>query len=540
MSGRGRSLRIAGNALVLTALLALAAWLARLQPTPWLRGTPTPAQWWLATAAIGAYLVACALPWWRRRKHAARNDARLGDDTWLVAYASQTGYAEQLAERTAQALRDAGHAAHSRELGGLDARTLANRRCLFVASTTGEGDPPDDALGFVRDAMGSQSPTLDGLKYAVLALGDRSYGNFCAFGHQLDDWLRRSGGQPLFDIVEVDNADPGALRHWQHHLGVLAGAPDLPDWTPAPYQRWRLGERRRLNPGSAGGPVHALRLLPDAGTGLDWQAGDIAEIGPRNPASAVAALLQASGLPGDADVSFLGERCSLADALSRAHLPGTGEIAERSPQEVCERLRPLPHREYSIASLPASGGIELLVRRMLRANGTPGLGSGWLCDQAAIGDVIDLRIRVNRNFHPPQPSQPMILVGNGTGIAGLRAHLQARAAAGAHRNWLLFGERSAAHDDFHGDDIRRWQARGVLERVDVAWSRDRGAHRYVQDALRANAEVLRKWIGEGACVYVCGSLQGMAPGVDAVMRDILDDARVDELLAAGRYRRDVY
>ena len=80
----------------------------------------------------------------------------------------------------------------------------------------------------------------------------------------------------------------------------------------------------------------------------------------------------------------------------------------------------------------------------------------------------------------------------------------------------------------------------MLERLDLVWSRDGGTHRYVQDALRADAEALRTWIDDGACVYVCGSLQGMAPAIDAVLRDALGDARVDQLLASGRYRRDVY
>src|SRR3546814_19528925 len=39
-------------------------------------------------------------------------------------------------------------------------------------------------------------------------------------------WLRERGATPLFDRVEADNADPAALRHWQHHLGRLAGRAD--------------------------------------------------------------------------------------------------------------------------------------------------------------------------------------------------------------------------------------------------------------------------------------------------------------------------
>jgi sulfite reductase (NADPH) flavoprotein alpha-component len=64
---------------------------------------------------------------------------------------------------------------------------------------------------------------------------------------------------------------------------------------------------------------------------------------------------------------------------------------------------------------------------------------------------------------------------------------------------------------------------------------------YVQDKLRAAADVLRR-VGERghAVVYVCGSLDGMAPGVDAALRDVLGVSVYDNLVAQGRYRRDVY
>ena len=134
----------------------------------------------------------------------------------------------------------------------------------------------------------------------------------------------------------------------------------------------------------------------------------------------------------------------------------------------------------------------------------------------------------------------MILIGNGTGLAGLRAHLRAREAIGATRNWLLFGERNASADRLHGEELDAWQRNGVLERLDLVFSRDGHLQRYVQDALHANADTLRAWVDEGAALYVCGSLEGMAPGVDAALNEILGAPRMTELSETGRYRRDVY
>ena len=407
----------------------------------------------------------------------------------LIVYASQTGYAEQLATQTQQSLQQGGLPTQLCDIPQLTAELLQQaRKILFIVSTTGEGDAPDSAAPFCRTVMG-QAIALPNLNYAVLALGDRHYQAFCAFGHQLDHYLHQQGAQPLFDIVEVDNGDEGALRHWQHHLGVLSGHTELADWHQADYETWTLSERRLLNPDSLGNPVYLLRLIPPQES--QWQAGDIAEILPRRP--------------------------GIIDATST-----------------------LPHREYSIASIPQDGAVELIVRQMQQADGSLGLGSGWLTHYAELGSKIELRLRSNRSFHPPSKDCPLILIGNGTGIAGLRAHLKHRAQLGQTQNWLIFGERQRAHDFFCQTEVEQWQATGILSQLNLAFSRDQAQRLYVQDQLREQASELSAWIKNGAAIYVCGSLQGMAGGVDLALREILGDAVLETMREEGRYRRDVY
>jgi len=125
-------------------------------------------------------------------------------------------------------------------------------------------------------------------------------------------------------------------------------------------------------------------------------------------------------------------------------------------------------------------------------------------------------------------------------IAGLRAHLRARIDAGARRTWLLFGERTQAHDFYFGDELTAWQQAGWIEHLDTVFSRDGGEHRYVQDRLQAHIDRLWEWSREGATILVCGSLQGMAPAVDAVIERALGREGKEALIVAGRYRRDVY
>ena len=447
--------------------------------------TAEPVRWLLASVAVLMWLALCVGMWLAARRPKRASGA---PDAIFVAVASQTGFGEALGRMTVEALEKGGLAASLVPVGDLELTALAGRRVLFVASTTGEGDPPDEASGFVR-RLGASGLDLKGLTYGVLALGDRSYDHYCAFGAALDATLAERGAERLFDRVEVDNGDAGDIRHWQHNLNQLTGATDAPDWTPPAYEAWTLTGRELANPGSPGGEAWMLWLKPPAGVTADWRAGDIAEVGPPS----------APGAP------------------------------------------PHAHREYSIASVPGEGGLRLLVRLMTTPEGAPGVASGWLCGTAAVGDVIPLRVRPNRAFHGPAPATPVILIGNGTGLAGLRAHLAERAAVGASGGaWLMFGERTAAHDAFHDADLQGWLTSGVLTRLDRCFSRDAGDGRYVQALVEAHAAEVRDWVARGAAILVCGSLEGMSKGVHAALEAALTAPVLTSLQESGRYRRDVY
>ncbi|MGE0119528.1 MAG: PepSY domain-containing protein [Dongiaceae bacterium] len=484
----------------------------------------------------------------RRRKRRAAHAAARGvglprgdsaDGNVLVAFASQSGTAEQLAWQTAGLLRSGGLSVAVEPLARISTAQLAGvDRAMFVVSTFGEGEPPDEARSFMRTVMG-QTTALAHLSYGLLAMGDRRFAEFCGFGRALDGWLRRQGARALFDRVEADDADAGALRHWQHHLRRLAGTTDQPDWAPPPYEQWRLVERRLLNPGCPW-PTYHIALVAADPARAQWTAGDIAEIGPRHAADRITDFTAAAGLEGDALVTVNGGGERLADLLARSLLPQPDDIAGLSPQAAADRLEPLPHREYSIASIPEDGRLHLLVRQMRDTDSRLGLGSGWLTEFARIDDPVALRIRRNPSFHPPADDRPLILIGNGTGLAGLRAHLKQRACLSHRRNWLIFGERHGAHDFYYRDEIERWQAEGLLERLDLAFSRDQAERIYVQRRLRDAAPAVRGWIAAGAAVYVCGSLQGMAPGVEEALVALVGTERLEQMAKDGRYRRDVY
>jgi sulfite reductase (NADPH) flavoprotein alpha-component len=301
----------------------------------------------------------------------------------------------------------------------------------------------------------------------------------------LGDSAYRQGAQPLFARIEVDRSAPVAIAAWRQQLSHLAGTSDAPDWSAPAFQPWRLLTRRLLNAGSAGAPLYHLELAAPDDAAADWQSGDLAQV-----------------------------------------------LAPADPE------RP---REYSIASIPADGRLHLLVRLHQQADGSHGLASGWLTQQAELGSTVPLRLRAHRRFRlEDNATRPLILIGNGSGMAGLRGHLRARVQAGQGRNWLLFGERQAAYDSHYREELQAWQAAGMLPRLDLAFSRDGGALRYVQDLLAPQAAALRAWVADGAAIYVCGSLEGMAAGVDAALGQIFTSTYLAELARDGRYRRDVY
>ena len=442
-----------------------------------------------AGATTAAYAALCLAVWVRQRRlrtAAVREAAALSTDDnappTLVLFASQTGQAEAIAWQTARQLRAAGTSVRVMELNALDAATLGSAgHALFVASTYGEGDAPDGASVFAERVMRLPS-ALSSLRYAVLALGDRQYKNFCGFGRALDAWLHAAGARRDFERIEVDNGDPAALAAWQARWGDAAADHDDPAGAFTP---WRLTTRELLNAGSAGAPVFHLGLTPPAGAVPHWASGDLVQI-------AVAS----------------------------------------------DPTRP---RDYSIASLHTDGELQLLVRQEQHPDGTLGTASGLLTSTLTVGDTVALRLRPHRAFRlDGNEARPLILIGNGTGLAGLRAHLRARAAAGRRDNWLVFGERQAAHDYLCREEIEAWQARGVLQRLDMVFSRDQPERFYVQHRLLQSADTLRAWLDNGAAIYVCGSLQGMASGVDAALRQIAGNALWSDLSATGRYRRDVY
>jgi sulfite reductase (NADPH) flavoprotein alpha-component len=455
---------------------------------------------------------------------------------WLITYATQTGVAEQLAWSTATSLQEAHQPVLVKPVQQLTQSDLEqHEQVLFVISTYGTGDAPDLATSFAKKLL-KANLDLKHMNYAVLALGSKEYPDtYCSFGHAVDVWLKTNGAHALFNTIEVDNVNLSDIQNWNQSLAKATKLDLHAVNLEKVFDTWKLQQRDLLNPNSLGQPAYNIEL--NAKHEAIWQAGDIAEIQPGNSPERIHAFLQKHHILKNAKVDSL--EISIEKALWNKDL--TSEIEPfANLDHLLEQLPTLPTREYSIASIPSQQVLRLVVRQQHDESGNLGLGSGWLTQHTQVNDDVALRIRTNESFHLIDDNRPIICIGNGTGIAGLMSLLHTRTRHDYTENWLIFGERQRACDFFYASTIEAWQTTGMLKRLDLAFSRDQEQRVYVQDVIRQNTEELVSWIERGAVLYVCGSIDGMASGVDQALVEILGDEQVDELRQQGRYRRDVY
>ena len=279
-------------------------------------------------------------------------EAAAAKPQFTVLFASQTGTAEGLAKKLARAARQKGFEASARDLGTLDIAALAALgHVALVASTHGEGEPPDGARGFAALLDQASGTPLSGLSFAVLALGDRNYTHFCKFGAYLDARISELGASRLLDRIECDGeADQPFARFRDAFLDAVekAAPPGEPPvatsssfgampanvaflqeadedgreqavvWSKDRPFPARILENRNLNhPGSEVETRHVVLSL--AGSGLHFRPGDALGIVPENPPAAVEDVLAASGLNGAATVKLRdGSDMTLARALTQS------------------------------------------------------------------------------------------------------------------------------------------------------------------------------------------------------------------------------
>jgi sulfite reductase (NADPH) flavoprotein alpha-component len=220
-------------------------------------------------------------------------------------------------------------------------------------------------------------------------------------------------------------------------------------------------------------------------------------------------------------------------------------------------LRKLPPRLYSIASSLAEHESEVhltvaAVRFKTQARQKEGLASCFLADRVGVESAVKVFVERNEGFKLPQnPATDIIMVGPGTGVAPFRAFVEERANNGATgKNWLVFGNPNFTTDFLYQTEWQQWLKKGVLSKLNVAFSRDQDEKIYVQHKLLANSKDIFAWLENGASFYVCGDKNKMAHDVESALTHIVQQESgtshekaaeyVKSLKKQRRYLEDVY
>ncbi len=350
-----------------------------------------------------------------------------------VLYASQTGNGRRVAEKLGRSLAAAGLSATVVSASDYPTRLLAQERLLYlVASTHGDGDPPDDARALIDFLNSRRAPKLESLAFSVLALGDSSYPQFCATGRAFDERLealgaRRLGGRVDCDVdyeahaatwidgaVELARQELGSDATTSSNVFVLPSAAPVAELASrdAPLEV-ELATNQRITARGADRDVRHIELVLPARR-FEYEPGDAIGLVLPNPSGLVDEILSHTRLDASTTVTIGGTTATLGQWLrdrreiARIGRPLLERLAERCASnelaavlrpENSAALRPLL-KELQVADLlarhPAEWDAEGLVRAL---NPLASRLYSVASSRASVGDEAHLTVAVVEYQH---------------------------------------------------------------------------------------------------------------------------------------------
>lgn len=516
--------------------------------------------------------------------------------------ASQTGNARKVAEQLQQLLSDFS-TIQLVNAADYKAKQIAQEQMvILVTSTQGEGEPPEEAINLYRYLYGKKAPSLHGVSFAVLGLGDSSYPKFCQAAKDFDQRLAELGAQRLIDIATCDVDYQAQAHDWMEKLhqhlktintdhtlsSVNTSSPTIVSHYDKehPFEA-TLSVRQKITGRFSEKDVEHIEI-DLSGSGLQYQVGDALGVWFDNDANLVDEWLQVFSLNAETKVVYQQQTLSLKELLTH-HLELTQtsakviqdyasinpdvelqalikesaklqafvqetpliEVFKQYPfaltaEQLSQLLRPLTPRLYSIASSSQEVGEEVhltvgVVRYTYNDRVRTGGASGFLGERLPEDGKVKVFIETNPHFRLPSASdKDIIMIGAGTGIAPFRAFMQQRAIEpSSGRNWLFFGNPTFTEDFLYQQEWQSYAKQGILHRYHFAWSRDQERKIYVQDKIREQAQELWLWLQQGAYIYVCGDASKMAKDVEKALLEVISQQGQMSMDEAEDYLADL-
>ncbi|EOU2464843.1 assimilatory sulfite reductase (NADPH) flavoprotein subunit [Vibrio navarrensis] len=392
-----------------------------------------------------------------------------------IIFASQTGNAKGVAEALEQEAQAAGIAVQLFDASDYKGKDLAKETyVIFVASTNGEGEAPDNALELHEFLQSKKAPKLPNLQYGVIGLGDSSYEFFCQTGKDFDAFLEKLGAKRFIDRVDCDVDYDAPAAEWRAKalesvkealVSSQAQVVQLPVGHAAtshsqynkqnPYTATLLTSQKITGRDSGKDVRHIEIDLADSG--LTYQPGDALGVWYENSAQLANSVAAAVGLSGVESVEVEGESLSLHSALVSkyeitganpqfvtkfAELSGSKKLqklvedkdklreyaantqivdvlkekkTKLSAEQLISLLRRLTPRLYSIASSQSEVDEEVhltvgIVEYDVDGEVRQGGASSYLGQRLEEGEPVKVFIEHNNNFKLPQDDSTPVIM----------------------------------------------------------------------------------------------------------------------------------
>ena len=528
-----------------------------------------------------------------------------------ILFGTQTGNSEAIAEDMSKIANDAGFRTKVNSLDNITMDILGNmENVAIITSTYGEGEMPDNAQLFWDALSANTAPNLSNIKYSVLALGDTGYEEFCHAGKLIDTRFEQLGATRIQDRVDCDVDYEELSETWTSSL-IAKWKPEVQVIKEKSNDQSNLKEYNRKNPYSA--KLLSNRMLSgvnsnkeimhyeiDLGdSGLKYEVGDSLSIFPTNKEDLVKKIIDRLGVEFDFvpvgyenDIkTLLTEKFEILTPTKRlieyiaknTNDKKLKSIIDHNNNKELENykwgmdvldfmninpnfkiditdflglLKSLQHRTYSISSSinKVKNEVHLTVSSVRWKRDTRnynGVCSTFLADDCTPGDNIKVFFTPNKSFRLPDDNKDIIMIGPGTGIAPFRAFLQEREYRNSSgKNWLFFGDQTKNNDFIYKNELEDFTSSGVLNKLDLAFSRDQKNKIYVQNVMYENKKEFYNWLESGAYLYICGDANRMAKDVeDMIIKIIMECSNIsfdaafeylNNLKREKRYLRDVY